>query len=166
MNQSRVARCMSCRSEVSVPNSYADGAQIGCGSCTVQLRIVRTGGGLSLVIADPLALRETLRQVKQDIAQANRELQEARASWGIGVNGLGIGVLYVVAKVALEHRLLSRGLIIEALVLSVIVGIGLELVNTLFLAKRQVISRLTQQLRLATAEQKELERKIRDSSRR
>jgi hypothetical protein len=166
MNQNRVARCISCRSEVSIPDSYADGAQISCGSCAVQLRIVRTGAGVSLVIADPLALRETLRQVKLDIAQANRELQTARASWGIGVNGLGIGILYVVAKMALEQRHLGRGLIVEAVVLSVIVGILLELVNTLFLAKRQTISRLTEQIRLAVAEQKELERKIRESSRR
>lgn len=159
------ARCASCRFDVPVPDSYAEGAQIACGRCSVQLRIVRQGG-LRLVIADPLALRESLRQLKLDIAQTNRELQAARASWGIGVNGLGIGVLYVVAKVGLEERRLDRGLILEAVVLSVLVGVVLELVNTLFLAKRQAISRLTEQLRLATAEQKELERKIRESSRR
>jgi hypothetical protein len=165
MNQSQIARCVSCRSEVNVPDSYAEGAQIVCGGCAVQLRIVRAGG-LRLVIADPLALRETLRQVKLDIAQANRELQTARASWGIGVNGLGIGVLYVVAKFALEERHLDRGLIGEAVILSVVVGVLLELANTMFLAKRQTISRLTEQLRLAAVEQKELERKIRESSRR
>ena len=165
MNQSR-ARCINCRSEVSVSESYSNGAQISCGSCSVQLRVVRTGDSLSLVIADPLALRETLRQLKLDIAQASRELQQARASWGIGVNGFGLGVLYVIAKVALEERPLDRGLVIEAVVLSVIVGVLLELANTLFLAKRQTISRLTEQLRLAAAEQKELERKIRESSRR
>ena len=165
MAQTQIARCVSCRSEVSVPDSHADGAPINCGRCAVQLRVVRTGG-LRLVIGDPLALRETLRLIKLDIAEANRELQTARASWGIGVNGFGIGVLYVVAKVALEERALSRGLIVEAVVLSVLVGVVLELVNTLFLAKRQAISRLTEQVRLATAEQKELERKIRESSRR
>jgi hypothetical protein len=159
------ARCASCRFDVPVPESYAEGAQINCSRCSTQLRVVRQGG-LRLVIADPLALRETLRQLKLDIAQANRELQQARASWGIGVNGLGIGVLYVVAKVGLEERPFNQGLIIEALVLSVVVGILLEVVNTLFLAKRQAISRLTEQLRLAAIEQKELERKIRESSRR
>lgn len=158
-------RCASCRFDVSVPETYAEGAQINCSRCSTQLRVVRQGG-LRLVIADPLALRETLRQIKLDIAQANRELQQARASWGIGVNGLGIGVLYVVAKVALEERRLDQGLIVEAVVLSLVVGILLEVVNTLFLAKRQAISRLTEQLRLATIEQKELERKIRESSRR
>ena len=166
MSQSRVARCISCRSEVQVPDSYNDGTQISCGSCAVQLRVVRSGGGLSLVIADPLALRETLRQLKLDIARANRELQEARASWGIGVNGFGIGVLYVVARVALDERPLDRGLIVEAVVLSLIVGVLLELANTMFLAKRQTISRLTEQIGRAVAEQKELERKIRESSRR
>jgi hypothetical protein len=165
MNQSRIVRCISCRSEVSVPDSYADGAQIGCGSCATQLRIVRNGG-LRLVIADPLALVETLRQVKSDISRANRELQTARASWGIGVNGFGLGVLYIVAKVALEERDLNRGLILEAVALSVLVGVLLELANYLFLAKRQTISRLTEQLRQAAAEQRELQRKIRESSRR
>lgn len=165
MDNVLTARCASCRFDVPVPDSYAEGAQIACGRCSVQLRVVRQGG-LRLVIADPLALRESLRLLKLDIAQTNRELQAARASWGIGVNGLGIGVLDVVAKVGLEERRLDRGLILEAVVLSVIVGIVLELANTLFLAKRQAISRLTEQLRLATAEQKELERKIRESSRR
>lgn len=165
MSQSRIARCISCRSEVSVPDSYAEGSQIACGSCAVQLRIVRTDG-LRLVIADPLALQESLRQLKLDITRANRELQAARASWGIGVNGFGVGVLYVVARVALEEREFNRGLIVEAVILSVIVGALLELVNYLFLAKRQAISRLTEQLRLAVAEQRELQRKIRESSRR
>ncbi len=164
MSQSRIARCISCRGEISVPDSYADGAPIGCGSCSAQLRVVRTGG-LRLVIADPLALRETLRLLKLDISQANRELQTARASWGIGVNGFGLGVLYVVVKVALEERDLNRTLIGEAVILALLVGILLELANFLFLAKRQTISRLTEQLQRAAAEQRELERKIRESSR-
>ena len=165
MDVDLTARCASCRFDVSVPGSYAEGAQISCPRCSVQLRILRKGG-LRLVIADPLALRETLRQVKLDIAQANRELQTARASWGIGVNGLGIGVLYVIDKVALEERHLNQGLIVEAVVLSAIVGGLLEVANTLFLAKRQTVARLTEQLRVATVDQKELERKIRESSRR
>ena len=165
MGNDLTVRCASCRFDVSVPDSYSEGAQITCPRCSTQLRIVRQGG-LRLVIGDALALRETLRQLKLDISRTNRELQAARASWGIGVNGFGIGVLYVVAKVALDERPLDRGLIVEALVLSVVVGVLLELANTLFLAKRQTISRLTDQLRLTAAEQKELERKIRESSRR
>ncbi len=165
MSESRVARCPNCRSDVSVPDSYADGAQIACDNCAAHLRIVRADG-LRLVIADVAVLRETLRQTKLLITETNRDLQKARASWGIGVNGIGIGVLYVVARVALEERALNRGLILEAVTLSVIVGVLLELSNHLFLAKRQTISRLTEQLRLAVAEQRELERKIRESSRR
>jgi hypothetical protein len=165
MEQGRNVRCISCRSEIFVPDRYADGMQISCGGCSTQLRVER-GEGVRLVYADPLALRETLRQVKQSIDEANRELRTARASWGIGVNGLGIGVLYVVARVALEDRPLSTELIGGAVVLSLIVGLLLEVVNTLFLAKRQAISRLTEQIRQATAEKKDLERKIRESSRR
>jgi hypothetical protein len=165
MSQSRVARCINCRGDVPVPDSYEDGAQINCGQCSAQLKVVR-GDGLRLIMADPLALRDTLREVKQDIVRINRELQTARASWGIGVNGFGIGVLYVVARVALEHRPLSRDLIAKAVALSLVVGVLLEFANFLFLAKRQAISQLTAQLKMATAQQKEIERKIRESSRR
>jgi hypothetical protein len=165
MSQVRTARCANCRSEVPVSDSYADGSQINCGSCSAQLRIVRADG-LRLVMADPMALQETLRQLRMDMARAQRDLQTARASWGIGVNGLGLGVLYVVAKVALDQRLLDPGLLLEAVGVSVGVGVVLELANHLFLAKRQAISRLTEELRLATVEQRELERKIRESSRR
>jgi hypothetical protein len=164
MSQS-IARCISCRSEVSVPDTYADGSQIDCSNCGSQLRVVRAGG-LRLVVGDPRVLQESLRRINLDIAQATRELQTARASWGIGVNGLGIGVLYVVARVALDQREFDRTLIVEAVVLSVIVGVLLEVANTLFLAKRQTISRLTEQIRLAVAEQRELQRKLRESSRR
>ena len=93
----------------------------------------------TLVMADPMALQETLRQLRMDVARANRELQTARASWGVGVNGFGIGVVYVVAKVALEERPLDRGLLLEAVAVSVVVGVLLELANYLFLAKRQAI---------------------------
>ena len=165
MNQSRMARCLNCRSEVSVPDSYADGAQVGCETCAVQLRIIRTGG-LRLVIADVRGLKEQLRQLKLMVTETNRELQVAKASWGIGVNGLGIGVLYVVARVALEEREVNQGLIIEAVVISILVGVLLEVANHTFLAKRQAITRLTEQLKRETAEQRELERKIRESSRR
>lgn len=165
MSQSRNARCANCRSEVPVSDSYADGAHISCGSCSVRLRIVRAEG-LRLVMADPMALQETLRQLRLDMTRTRRELDAARASWGIGVNGFGIGVLYVVAKVALEQRPLEQGLLLEAVAVSVGVGVMLELANYLFLAKRQAISNLTEQLRVATAEQRELERKIRESSRR
>lgn len=165
MNHTQVARCLSCRAEVSVPDGYADGAQIACSSCNTQLRIVRKGG-LSLVIADPGALQEMLRQVRLDITQTTRDLQAARASWGIGVNGLGIGVLLVVARVALEERPLDRALLMEAAGVAILVGVLLELANFLFLAKRQAISRLTEQLKRAEAEQRDLQRKLRASGRR
>ena len=47
-----------------------------------------------------------------------------------------------------------------------IVGVLLEASNYLFLAKRQALSRLTDQLQRAVADQREIERKIRESSRR
>ncbi|MBP6703918.1 MAG: hypothetical protein KA385_10450 [Vicinamibacteria bacterium] len=165
MNQNRTARCISCRAEVPVPDSYEEGSQVGCPSCAVQLKIVRKGG-LRLVIADVLALQDRLRETKTLIAEASRDLQRAKASWGIGVNGLGLGVLYVVARVALDERTLDRKLVLEAVVLALVVGGLLEAANYLFLAKRRAITDLTKQLQGAIADQKELQRKIRESSRR
>jgi len=165
MNQSRTARCISCRAEVPVSDSYEEGSQVGCPSCAVQLKIVRAGG-LRLVIADVLVLQDRLRETKTLIAETSRDLQRAKASWGIGVNGLGLGVLYVVARVALDERTLDRALVLEAVVLAVVVGILLEAANYLFLAKRRAITDLTKQLQGAIADQKELQRKIRESSRR
>jgi len=165
MNQNRSARCISCRAEVPVPDSYEEGSQVGCPSCAVQLKIVRKGG-LRLVIADVLALQDRLRETKTLIAEASRDLQRAKASWGIGVNGLGLGVLYVVARVALDERTLDRKLALEAVVLALVVGGLLEAANYLFLAKRRAITDLTKQLQGAIADQKELQRKIRESSRR
>ena len=164
MNQGH-ARCVSCRSEVSIPDGYAEGAKIACPSCATQLRIVRAGG-LRLVIADLQALQEALRQIRLDISTTSRELQSARASWGIGVNGLGIGVLYVVVQVALEERPLNQVLVLTAAAIALVVGVLLELANYLFLAKRQAMSRLTEQLKRAEADRREMERKIRETSRR
>ncbi|MEO8499351.1 MAG: hypothetical protein ABI565_00450 [Vicinamibacteria bacterium] len=163
MSQPQIARCLSCRSEVSVPDSYAEGAKIGCPSCSTQLRIVRAGG-LRLVIADLQALQDSLRQIRLEIATTSRELQSARASWGIGVNGLGLGVLYVVAKVALEERPLNRELLLEAAGIALVVGVLLELANSLFLAKRKAISDLTERLKRAETEQREIQRKLRAAS--
>ena len=165
MNQSRTARCISCRAEVPVPDSYEEGSQVGCPSCAVQLKIVRAGG-LRLVIADVLALQDRLRETKTLIAETSRDLQRAKASWGIGVNGLGLGVLYVVARVALDERPLDRKLVLEAVVLAVVVGVLLEAANYLFLAKRRAIADLTKHLQGAIADQREIQRKIRESSRR
>jgi len=75
-------------------------------------------------------------------------------------------VLYVVAKVALEERPFNRGLVLEALAIAVVVGVFLELANYLFMAKRQAISGLSDQLKRAEADQKEIQRKIRETTRR
>ncbi len=51
-------RCLNCRSEVMVPNSFADGDTLQCGTCRMGLKIHRGGGGLKLVIADVGPLRD------------------------------------------------------------------------------------------------------------
>ena len=117
------------------------------------------------MIADLNSLKVTLRESRRQIAETNRQLQQAHASWGIGVNGLGLGVLYVVARVALEGRGLDQRLMLEAAAIAVVVGILLEFANYMFLAKRSTIARLSKQLKREVDEQRDVERKLKESAR-
>ena len=157
------ARCVHCRSEVMVPASYADGDHIKCPSCETRHRLVRTAEGVRLVIADIGPLQDQLHMNEQRQRRLQAELAEAYASWGIGVNGFLVGLLYIVSKVALEDQIVDRAMLIYAAAISVVVGILLELANYLFLAKRKAISRLMADIAELQAESKEAQRKIRDA---
>jgi hypothetical protein len=161
----QVGRCLNCRSEIQVPETYADGDNLQCGSCGVGLRVMRRGA-LRLVIADVEPFRHELRTAQQRIAGLESDLAKARASFGIGANGLGLGVLYIVAKVALEELPLSRGLIIQAAAIALVTGILLELANFLFLAKRREMARLSAEISEMQKDADALQRKIRESVRR
>jgi hypothetical protein len=54
------ARCAYCRSDVSVPDAYAQGDHIKCGSCGTKHKVVR-GEVLRLVLADLGPLQDALR---------------------------------------------------------------------------------------------------------
>ena len=131
-------RCVHCRTDVSVPDSYADGDHIKCGACGTQHRVLRTGPQVRLVISDVGPLREELRAHQQRIARLENELGAARGSFGIGVNGFGLGIIYLLVQVAWEQQDLTQPLVINAVLIGLGTGILLELANFLFLSKRKL----------------------------
>ncbi len=158
-------RCLSCRSEVMVPNHFADGDIMQCAVCRMSLKIVRSSaaGTVRLVIADVTPLRDEMTSIELRVSGLESDLRRARASLGIGANGFGLGVLYVIAQVMLEDAALSRGLLLIAIAIAC--GIGLELANFFFLAKRREMSRLSAEIDEANSEIRQLQAKIRESVR-
>ena len=160
------AKCLNCRSEVMVPNSFTEGDTLQCSVCGMGLKIQKTGGGLiKLVISDVGPLRDEMKSTQQRVSALESDLARARASFGIGINGFGIGVLYVIAQVMLEDKNVSRDLLFNAAAIAIVTGIGLELANFFFLAKRREMSRISGEISEATREINSIQQKIRESLR-
>jgi DNA-directed RNA polymerase subunit RPC12/RpoP len=159
-----LARCVNCRSEVTVPERYAHGDHIKCGTCGTQHKVLR-GDVLRLVIADAAPLKDALRENERLIERLEDELRGARRSVGIGGNGLGIGVAYAVWQVALQEQSLDQGLLIRTLIVAVLSGVGLEAANLLFFAKRQRIRRLSAEIDEARGDSRAIQQKIREATR-
>ena len=159
------ARCVSCRSEVEVPAGYADGDHIKCGTCGTQHRILR-GDTLRLVLADVGPLRDQLQANRQRTSQLESELRTARGSIGIGVNGFGLGVAFILFEVGIEQEQLSTHLFWDAAGVALASGIVLELLNYFFLAKRRTMRRLSTEIDELRDEDRQLRQKIRDATRR
>lgn len=159
------ARCVNCRSEIVVHASDAHGDQVPCPECHTSHKVVRTGEVVKVVMADVAGLKESVAHNRELTSQLEAELKDARASFGIGANGLGIGVLYAIAKVGLEEQPLSQGLLVTAALIAVGSGLLLEVANFMFLAKRSKIRRLAGELAQARQDGKELQRKLRDAQR-
>ena len=160
------AKCLNCRSEVMVPNSFAEGDTLQCGVCGMGLKVQKTGGGLvKLVITDVSPLRDEMKSLQQRVSALDSDLARARASFGIGINGFGIGVLYVIAQVMLEDKNVSRGLLFTAAAIAIVSGVALELANFFFLAKRREMSRISKEIAEATREINSIQNKIRESLR-
>lgn len=155
-------RCVQCRALITVAESFAQGDHVKCGSCGTGHRVVRKGG-LSLVLADISSLRQTLNQQRAVESRIERELQNARAAVGVGVNGLLIGLGFLIWQLGWQQRDWSRGLLAQALVIALITGVALEAVNYLFLAKRQKIDILSAELKEARRERSILERRLREA---
>ena len=160
------ARCPQCRSSNDVPDSYSNGDTLACTNCHTQLRVLRSDkGALRLVVADPGPLREQLAFNKAQLDRLGADLQEARASFGIGANGFGIGVVYVVVQIAVDERMLDGSLLMEAAGIAIVVGIALEAANHLFLKKRKAIDRITADMAELRESQKGLQSLIREAER-
>ena len=136
---------MHCRADIVVPDQYQHGDHIKCGACGMRHKVTRgERDGVRLVIADVAPLRDALRANQRLVERLEDELRGARHSIGIGANGVGIGVVYFIWQVALKEQpitLTSRDAALVAWV-----GLVLELVNYLALAKRQAISRISRDL--------------------
>ena len=157
-------RCAHCRSDIAVPATYAHGDFIKCGTCGMQHKVVR-GEGMRLVIADVAPLKEALRANDAMVDRLEDELKGARRSFGIGANGVGIGVAYAIYLVAFKEHALDMELVTRAVLVMVASGVFLELLNYFFLAKRQRVKRLQAEIAEARENSDELQQKIRESSR-
>jgi len=158
------APCVHCREEISVPDQYAHGDHIVCGSCRTKHKVVR-GDRLRLVLADVGPLRDALNQNQQLVSRLEAELAHARGSFGIGANGIGIAVIFVLYQVGMKHAPLSTNLLLSAAGIAIISGLLLEAANWSFLAKRNAITRITRELEEARTEGAHIRQRIRDASR-
>lgn len=158
------ARCVNCRVEISVPETYAHGDHIKCGSCGMKHKVAR-GEVLRLVLADVAPLREQLETNRDRLARLEDELLGARRSLGIGVNGLGVGLIYALVQIGINNRMIDNALIRDAVVVILVSGLLLELANYLFLAKRSRIRKLSSEMETLRGETRQLEQRIREAGR-
>ena len=158
------ARCIHCRSDITVPDTYAHGDHIKCGACGTRHKVQR-GDVLRLVLADVGPLKDSLKANEQLVSRLEDELRGARASFGIGANGLGIGLAWAIWQVGFQNQMISSGLGFKAFGVALASGVALETANYLFLAKRVRMTRLSEEIQEAREEARRLQQKIRDASR-
>lgn len=157
-------RCVTCRNEISVPASYEHGDQVKCGSCGTLHKVVR-GERVRLVLADLGSLRESVRVAEARAADIEADLHRARGSIGIGVNGLAVGLAYLLWQIGMADQSWTTPLLWRAAALSLASGVLLEVANYLFLAKRLQITRLSTELEAARDDVRQLRQRLRDASR-
>jgi hypothetical protein len=155
---------VNCRSEIAVPDTYAHGDHVKCGSCGTRHKVQR-GEGLRLVLADVGPLKEAVLANEQLIARLEEDLREARSTFGIGANGIIVGVLYAGWLVAFKQQMLGVDLLQSALLVAAGTAVALEAANFLFLSKRRRMSRLASEIEEAQEEGRRLQQKIREAGR-
>jgi hypothetical protein len=158
------AQCVSCRENVAVPEQYAHGDYITCGACGTKHKVAR-GEKVRLVIADATPLRDSLAQNERTQARLESERSRVARSFGIGVNGIVIGLAFALYQIMLKGEPLSGNLIGNAIGVAVVCGLLLEAANWAFLGKRQRVTRLSEEMDELEAEARALRQKIRDASR-
>ena len=160
------ARCVHCRAEILIPDTYHHGDHVKCGQCGTRHKVARgEREAVRLVLADIGPLRDSLHSTEAMIGRLEDELRGARHSIGLGANGLGIGVAYLIWQVALNDMPMSTGLVWDSVLVGVGSGIALELLNYVALAKRAQIRRISHDLDETRAEARALQQKIREASR-
>jgi len=147
-----------------VPDSYAHGDHIKCGACGTRHKVQR-GDVVRLVLADVTPLKEALKANEVMISRLEDELRGARASFGVGVNGFGIGLAYAIWQVGFKGQMIDLDLGVKSLGVALGCGIAMEAANYLFLAKRQRMTRLAAEIEEAREEGRRLEQKIREAGR-
>jgi tetrahydromethanopterin S-methyltransferase subunit F len=157
-------RCVNCRLEIAVPDTYAHGDHVKCGSCGTRHKVQR-GEGVRLVLADVAPLKDAVRANEQLIARLEEDLHGVRSSFGIGANGIIVGVLYAGWLVAFKQQMLGIDLLQSALLVAAGTAVALEAANFLFLSKRRRISRLAAEIDEAQEEGRRLQQKIREAGR-
>ena len=159
-------RCVHCRADILVPDTYHHGDHVKCGQCGTRHKVSRgEREGVRLVLADVGPLRDALKANQSMVGRLEDELRGARHSIGLGANGLGIAVAYLIWQVALRDTPMSAGLIWQAVMVGVAAGVALELLNYVALAKRKAITRLSGELEEAREQGRALQQKIREASR-
>jgi len=126
---------------------------------------VQRGEGLRLVLADVGPLKEAVLANEQLIARLEEDLRQARSSFGIGANGIIVGVLYAGWLVAFKQQMLGVDLLQSALLVAAGTAVALEAANFLFLSKRRRMSRLANEIEEAQEEGRRLQQKIREAGR-
>jgi hypothetical protein len=160
--ETQKARCAECRSDISVPSTYAQGDHIKCATCGTRHKVSRSGDAVRLVLADTAPLKDALRANQAQADRLEAELRAARASFGIGVNGIGISVAYAIWQVGFKDRTIAMSLSWEVVAVAMFTGLMLELANYFFLAKRKAMSRLAER---RPRRSPDLQQKIREASR-
>ncbi|HSD65548.1 MAG TPA: hypothetical protein VLF95_02550 [Vicinamibacteria bacterium] len=158
------ALCVHCREEISVPDHYAHGDHVVCGACRTKHKVVR-GDRLRLVPADVGPLRDALSNNQQLVHRLEAELAHARGSFGIGANGIGIGLIFALYQVGMRGAPLSMNLLLNAVGVAIVSGLLLEGANWSFLAKRSAITRIQRELEEARAEGARIRQQVRDATR-
>lgn len=128
-------------------------------------KVSRGEGALRLVIADVGPLRDALQANESLTDRLEAELRHARGSFGVGVNGFGVALAYALWQIMRNDHPIDTGLAWEALGVAIFSGLALEAANFFFLAKRQRLRRLTEEIDEAREEGRALQQKIREASR-
>jgi hypothetical protein len=157
-------RCVSCRSDISVPDTYAQGDHIKCAACGTRHKVQR-GDTLRLVLADLGPIRDALRANDQLVSRLRDDVRATRMSFGAGLNGIFFGLGLLAWRIGYEGQLVSVDLVVQAVAVAVGAGVVIEVANYLFLAKRARLSRLAAEIREAEEEGRRLDQRIREAGR-